>query len=200
MTAWQEAQKWEKKWHGDCVNSYNEETKQLIYAKYMGLKMTHNIKTPYTFNMKGQSIIDLGGGPYSLLLKCENFSYAVVVDPIDYPQWVIDRYYAKKIYYIQSPAEEMTSGERIFDEVWIYNVLQHTYNPQKILANALQLGKIIRIFEWIETGTSEGHLHNLTKNNLDNWLGGNGKADYVNQQGCRGNCYYGIFLGNHYEQ
>lgn len=201
MTAWQEAQKWEKEWHGNCVNSYNEETKQLVYAKYMGLEMTHNIKTPYTFDMKGKNILDLGGGPYSLLLKCENFSRAVVVDPIDYPQWIIDRYKIKNICYMRLPAEEMIKNDVIFDEVWIYNVLQHVYEPKKVVTNALNCGKIIRIFEWIDTGISKGHLHDLKQDSLDEWLGGYGKTKYLNGEGgCKGLAYFGIFVGKYYDK
>src|SRR5439155_19676593 len=37
IMTWTEANKWECEWHGDCANSYNEETKQFIYAKLMGL-------------------------------------------------------------------------------------------------------------------------------------------------------------------
>ena len=31
--------------------------------------------------IKPKSVLDIGGGPVSLLLKCENFKKAIVVDP-----------------------------------------------------------------------------------------------------------------------
>mgnify|MGYP001026688950 CR=1 FL=1 len=201
LKKWNEAQKWEKNWHDNCVNSFNEEKKQLVYAEKMGLKMTGNNKTPYIFDLHGISILDLGGGPYSLLLKCENFSKATVVDPLDYPEWVIERYKSINITYIKKPAEELNVDKTcIYDEVWLYNVLQHTISPEKIIKNALQKAKLIRIFEWINTGTNKGHLHNLTEKNLDKWLGGKGKTEYIDKNGCRGDCYYGIFLGNNYDK
>lgn len=194
---WKKAQQWEKSWHDNCVNSYNEETKQLVYAKYMGLKMTHNAKTPYVFDMQDKSVLDLGGGPYSLLLKCENFSKAVVVDPGDYPEWVIARYSSANIVYWKILAEDIECDCELFDEVWLYNVLQHTYNPEQIVKNALSRGRIVRIFEWINTGISEGHLHDLEKDMLDTWLGGYGKTKYLNGEGgCKGDAYYGIFPGS----
>jgi len=199
---WNDAQKWEKKWHGNCVNSFNEEKKQFVYAEKIGLKMIGNRKTPYTFDLQNISILDLGGGPYSLLLKCENFSKAIVVDPLEYPKWVEERYKSAGIEYIKTPAENISfyPNKESFDEVWMYNVLQHTISPADIVKNAKKYGKIIRIFEWINTGTNEGHLHNLTEKNLDKWLGGKGKTEHIDKNGCRGDCYYGIFLGNNYDK
>ena len=78
---WQEAQRWELGWWGDCTNTYGEEEKQLLYASRMGLKSFHNGKSPYNFDLDGMSILDIGGGPVSLLLKCINFRKAKVVDP-----------------------------------------------------------------------------------------------------------------------
>lgn len=199
--AWDEDQQWEKEWHGNCVNSINEELKQLVYAGKMGLKQTHNIKTPYTFNLEQKSILDVGGGPYSLLLKCENFKKAVVVDPCEYPAWVHERYKSAGIDDYRIAGEDFLDLKLgVFDEVWIYNVLQHTRVPEKILTNIRKSAKIIRIFEWVETGTAIGHPQNLTKPDLDKWLGGVGKVENINQGGCVGLCYYGIFKGNHYEE
>lgn len=49
------------------------------------------------------------------------------------------------------------------------------------------------IFEWIETGVNIGHLHTLHAKDLDSWLGGTGKVENINQAGCVGLCYYGVF-------
>ena len=81
----------------------------------------------------------------------------------------------------------------IFDECWIYNVLQHCDVPRKIIQNARKASKLIRIFEWIETGTNEGHIHDLTEKDLNKWLKGEGKVEQLNESGCVGQAYYGIF-------
>jgi hypothetical protein len=202
--AWTDDQNFEREWHGNCVNSYGEETKQFVYAKKMGLKLTQNDKTPYNIDLKGASVLDIGGGPYSLLLKCTNYADAVVVDPCRYPEWVYARYKSAEI------ATHVLSGETIdrlfdidsfiFDECWIYNVLQHVKDPQKIIQNALQYGKIVRIFEWIENGISPGHPWNLKEAELNAWLGGYGKVENINENGCRGLCYYGIFPGHSFKK
>lgn len=196
---WEKAQKWEKDWHGDCVNSFYEEEKQLVYAEKMGLVRNATHKTPYNFDLKGLSVIDVGAGPYSLLLKCVNFKRAIALDPIKYPEWVYQRYKISGIEY------QLGEGERLnkymnfcFDEAWIYNVLQHTDNPKKIIENMRKITKIIRIFEWIDCGTNEGHIHNLTKKKLDSWLGGDGKTERVKSGTANPMAYFGVFKGDHY--
>jgi len=191
---WEEATKWEADWHGNCVNSLGEEYKQIAYAKRMGLKPFHNGKSPFNFNLGGVSVLDIGGGPYSLLLKCENISHATIVDPCHYPEWVNARYEAAGLIRYKARGEDLPHHLK-FDEVWIYNCLQHTEDPEKIVHNARKIGKIIRLFEWIETGVADGHLHNLTEAKLNAWLGGIGKVDRINENTAVGLCYYGIFLG-----
>lgn len=208
MTEWEKAQEWEEQWHSNCVNSLNEELKQIVYAEKMGLIRKPTSKTPYNYDLEGKSILDIGGGAYSLLLKCENFKKnregdlgTSVIDPLmdKYPEWVIKRYETAGIVCKEMKGENLnTKSEVVFDECWIYNVLQHTDNPQKIIENALKASKVIRIFEWVEEPISDGHIHTLHKDELDKWLGGEGKTEQLNENGCIGLSYYGIFKGDNY--
>jgi len=195
---WELEQKWEADWHDNCVNSYWEETKQTVYAKRMGLepKMV-NGKFP-VYNLQSKSVLDIGGGAYSLLLKCINGKMDVV-DPCIYPHWVYKRYDSANIDVHHNTGEDYISLF-IYDECWIYNCLQHTYNPQKVIKNALASCKILRIFEWIDNGVSNGHPQDLHEKELNEWLGGEGKVEQLNECGCVGKAYYGIFLGKHYEK
>lgn len=196
MQTWAEATEWERDWHGDCVNSLGEEYKQIAYARRMGLRPFHNGKSPFNFNLNGASVLDIGGGPYSLLLKCVNTGLRYIVDPCLYPDWVYARYRAAGIdKFLQMKGEDLTQVPWQLDEVWIYNCLQHTENPELIVKNARRIGKIVRLFEWIETGVADGHLHNLTEETLNAWLGGTGKVERINENTAVGLCYYGIFLG-----
>lgn len=192
---------WESDWWGNCCNTYGEETKQLQYAKAMGLKFHHNGKSPYFIDMVGKSVLDIGGGPVSLLLKCENVQ-GVVIDPCEYPQWVYDRYDSKFIDVIKIKAENLNEvdlsicvKDGIFDECWIYNVLTHTLEYEKIINNALKICKILRFFEWINQPISEGHPVTLTRDILNKCLGGIGKTEFLHESGCYGEAYYGIFKG-----
>lgn len=195
---WQDEQEWEKDWWGNCTNTYGEESKQFVYANRMGLKIFSDGKSPYNFNAAGY-ILDIGGGPVSMLLKCPHAT-GLVIDPCSYPDWVYKRYDIGGIKYKIAGGEDI-SYENEFDEVWIYNCLQHVQDPEKIVYNALKATKtIVRVFEWLEVGISKGHPHNLTQKSLDEWFKGIGKTEHMNESGCTGFGYYGIFKGLNYDK
>lgn len=195
MSEWDNAQKWESSWWGDCLNTYGEEEKQLLYASRMGLHTFHNGKSPYNIDGKDISVIDIGGGPVSMLLKTFNRKRSVVVDPLVVPAWVISRYEEAGITFMNIPAEQFVS-DNIYDEAWIYNCLQHTKDPELIIRNVLESSKIVRVFEWINTRVNEGHPHSFTEEILDKMFGGIGKTESLNgQANCYGSCYYGVFNG-----
>jgi 2-polyprenyl-3-methyl-5-hydroxy-6-metoxy-1,4-benzoquinol methylase len=197
---WKIAQKWEADWWGNCTRTWPEEIKQMVYASRMGLIDVSNglySRMPL-YKLSGQSVVDIGGGPISLLLKCEGYGAASVVDPGDYPSWVTHRYYQNGITYYKNAAEEFIIGN--YNEAWIYNVLQHVIDPYAVIQNAKRASKIIRIFEWIETPPSQGHPHTIHQKELNQWLQGEGMIEQIDEGDCRGLAYYGIFKGDRYEQ
>jgi hypothetical protein len=163
----------------------------------MVLSFYDDVRTPYNIILQNASILDIGGGAYSLLLKSSGFSEAVVVDPCKFPDWVYARYDAAGIKYIIKPAEGLTLN-RYFDEVWLYNCLQHVIDPAEVVKIARTYSTIIRVFEWLDVPETDGHLHVLTENKMNSWLGGNGKTELLNESGCVGRAYYGIFMGSQY--
>ena len=180
----------EKAYWGDCCNTYDEETKQFVYAGLMGLQRFH-----YGFDVSGKRILDIGGGPSSLLLKTTNLTEGKVVDPIAYPQWTVNRYASKNISVSVSMGEDI--DEAGWDEVWIYNCLQHTMDPEKIVRKALRAAPVLRIFEWIGIPAHEGHPHELTEDALNNWIGKLGCVTTLGEFGCYGTAYYGAFYTGH---
>lgn len=199
MSKWKEAQEFEKAWWNTCQNTVWEDLKQMNLAPLMGLKIVPNAYTNLRIPLNGQSILDIGGGPSSLLLKCENYGNAVVADPCDYPDWVGQRYRESGIEYYRVKGEDLdTTFDKVFDEVWIYNCLQHTEDPLKIVRNAQKLGKIIRVFEWIETGINDGHPHSFTEKQFNEWFRGEGKVHNLNGNGLYGKAFTGVFLGDSY--
>lgn len=194
---WLEANEWEKRWWGDCANTYNEEQKQMYYASLIGLdeykepvKVLGQEKNTFQFNLRGKSVLDIGGGPVSLLLKCTNFKGAVVVDPCEFPAWVKMRYKALNIEFVNKCAEEICYSN--FDEVWIYNVLQHVIDPDEVARRAKRAGKVVRIFEWVDAGENLGHPHNLTSDWLNKYF--NGRLQKLNGEGgCYGTAYIDIY-------
>ena len=176
----------EKSFWNDCTNTFGEDEKHYVYAKHMNLKQDY-----HSFDVGGKSILDLGGGPTSMLLKTINLKKGKVIDPIEYPKWTIERYNSKNIDVLVDIGENV--NEEGWDEVWIYNCLQHVIDPQKIIENAKKSAKVLRIFEWINIPPHDGHPHCLTKENLDAWIGGSGNTTQLAESNCYGECYYGEF-------
>lgn len=191
-----EHQEYEADWWGTCANTFSEEVKQITYAHSMGLV---NVPDSYTgrwpqYDMQGMSVLDIGGGPTSMLLKCINLGPSVVVDPCPYPGWTKSRYEDHGVQMVQVGGEEYLSG-KIFDEVWIYNVLQHVEDPLKILATARAHSHLLRIFEWIDTPPTLGHPHMITKEMLDEFLGTDGTTEFFDgsSNGVHGFAYFGAY-------
>lgn len=176
----------EKQYWGDCCNTFDEDQKHYVYGRLMGLVRNH-----YSFDVFDKKIIDIGGGPTSMLLKCHNLKEGLVVDPIKYPQWTKDRYATKNI------SVNVDIGENVneigWDEVWIYNCMQHAIDPQKIINNAKRCAPVLRLFEWLDIPAHDGHPHELTEQNLNIWIGSRGNITYLSESGCFGKAYYGVF-------
>lgn len=183
----------ETAWWGNCASTWHEERKQFVYAVRMGLRADWDGAHPPTFDVEGRSIVDIGGGPVSLLLKCVNRGRAVVADPSDYPAWIIARYEACGIEYWRMEGESPSLTGYTFDEAWIYNCLQHVDDPEKVIANAWNVASTIRIFEWIGVDPYPGHTNRLEKDDLDDWLGSPGFTTQLSESGCVGYAYYGVF-------
>lgn len=154
---WSEDQVWERKSWGDNLDlNCGEANKQIHYANLM------KINIPY--DAKNKSIIDFGCGPVSMLLRVENCKNAVGIEPIDYGENVNKRYQEKKIKILQLPIEEYEQDSNfLYNEAWMYNVLQHVIDPVVCLQKINKAAKTIRIFEWIDMPSSPGHPHVITK-------------------------------------
>lgn len=176
----------EKTFWGNCENTFHEETKQLEYAKYMGLDVVNTGAQTIIGGMAGKRILDIGGGPVSLLLKTPLLKRAKVIDPLQYPTWIYHRYDAANIEWQIQYGEYILEEDNSFDEVWIYNVLQHTRNPEEIISRAKKIAPVIRMFEWIDIKPYPGHPQELTKKRLDAALNADGRTAVVENT----NCYY----------
>jgi len=199
MTIWEKATEWERNWWGNCNNTFMEESKQIVYTKYLGLEFERTDKTFYEINMEGASVLDIGGGPISLLLKCVNVD-GTVADPCKYPEWVYERYKGSGIKVDNRKGEDLIFEDKVFDEVWMYNVLQHVEDPEKIIKNARKCSKMIRFVDWPYTPAMPdyGHPNCLQPEKMDEWLGGEGKVEAVNDRELNTQIYHGIFKGEWY--
>lgn len=188
------AQEWELQWWEGCnFITFGEEAKQLTYARMMGMAYeVRDGKWP-VYDLQGRSVLDLGGGPVSMLLKTVNGGKLTVVDPCPYPRWVLDRYEHAGITLVVEPAETYTSRGK-FDECWIYNCLQHVIDPKAVIETAKRHASVVRIFEWVETEANIGHPHTLHVADLNDWIGSAGWVAHVDDNGATGLAYFGAFL------
>lgn len=164
-TAWQDAIKWEAQWWGETPNERwaSEVEKQKTYARLMGL--------PHDLNMGIKNIMDIGCGPTSMLLRATHGDDSVGIDPLPISKAMKKRYKDHKIKFFNVKGEDLyengngTNALRgvEFDEVWMYNCLQHVENPVRVLLNMSTAAKMVRIFEWINMGVCSGHPNNLTE-------------------------------------
>lgn len=190
--AFDSAQDFEQDWWSDCLLTFGEEAKQLTYAHRMGLVNEPRYGKWPVYDLKGASVVDLGGGPVSILLKCVNRGDCVVVDPCPYPEWTRRRYAEARIGVANTGAESFRDAV-YRDEAWCYNVLQHVEDPEAVIVTARAQAKRLRIFEWVETETNVGHPHSLHANELNDWIGGSGRVENVNENGAVGLAYFGVF-------
>lgn len=198
--SWEDEQHEEASWWGDCTNTYGEEEKQTVYAELMGLELLNVGGPGPIIDMEDKSVLDIGGGPCSLLLKTRTTGRKELVDPCKYPEWVGHRYSAADISWYRMKGEvvrdRFAEVETRWDECWIYNVLQHTDDPELVVKNALWAAPVVRIFEWVDKPVSPGHPHTLTAKELDDWLGirNSSVSDcfWLTSRGCYGRGYVAV--------
>jgi hypothetical protein len=134
--------------------------------------------------------------PDSILLKTCNIVNSTVVDPCGYPDWVKIRYKSRNIEFVECMGEIFNeNSSRKYDEVWMYNVLQHVYDVDlviKAIKRSCNLFTIIRIFEWVDTQIVIGHPNIITVPILEKAFG-EGIVEYVDENGCYGKAFYGVF-------
>lgn len=201
----EEAQKEELAFWNTPGAELGEQLKQLTYAKYLQLDFIHDGSSPYVIDKTGLKILDVGGGPVSLLLKTQA-ARKIVVDPCHYDNWVDMRYQANHVEWWEIEGEYCNKDivnyglESELDEVWIYNVLQHTEDPKRIFDNvykALRTSGIFRFLDWVDTPTNIAHPISLTYNELSAWLAENYDQPLIqtsiNENGANGTIAYGVF-------
>jgi hypothetical protein len=185
----------EQSFWGDCCNTFDEQQKHYVYARLMGISLAK----AYSLAVGaagGRRILDIGGGPCSMLLLADgDVSGSVVVDPTPYPAWTRQRYRSRGID-VKLMAGEDVSPDALrsphspqFHEVWIYNCLQHCEDPEKIILNALRCARVLRLFEWVDIPPHEGHPHQLSADLLNLWTGSIGTVHELSSSGCYGRGY-----------
>lgn len=169
LSEWESCQAYERAAWGNMIYitpNNGEVIKQNTYATEMGITDSINFES---IDLKGKSVIDVGAGPISLLLRSKNFSSATAIEPLFYSDDVDNIYKSHGVELKRLPAEDIEETH-VYDEVWMYNCLQHTMSPSKILNKIKTLGKRIRIFEWLDIPEHEGHPQEMKVEHFVNIL------------------------------
>jgi hypothetical protein len=190
---WRFAQKAEAEWWGDCRTTLVEDMKQIEFAPLMDLHPNQWMQ----IDLEGRNVVDLGGGPSSLLLKCQNLGpNCAVVDPCEYPYWTRIRYSEVGISLLKMPVEELPDDAGGYDEAWCYNVLQHVINPEEFIRVALRLAPVLRLMEWCYQPIDRWHPHSIRPTLLEQWLDQPGKVTELQTfLGHSGMAFHGVFRG-----
>jgi 2-polyprenyl-3-methyl-5-hydroxy-6-metoxy-1,4-benzoquinol methylase len=109
-----------------------------------------------------KTILEIGGGRYPLTGSIKT-KKSVNIEPLwdKYPNE--DKVWANKnkVISISTTLEELVV-DKIYDEIWFFNILQHVIDPKSLLEKAKSCAKKIRVFEPINVPTDSMHLHVLT--------------------------------------
>lgn len=179
-------QKQELKFWSTYSSHLCEFDKQTYCASKMGLKFS-----PYSFDLAGKSVLEIGAGPQGLVLRCVN-GMCKVIEPLGYPQWVWDRYKYFGVAYEKTRVEDMK--ETGWDEVWVVNVLQHVDDLELTLEKIAASAKVLRIFEWLNIPADDVHQHTLTKEILDGSFKIDGRTRLIRRRFMyRTDAYYGAY-------
>ena len=167
-TEWEKATEFESDWWGlEPTEKWAQEVeKQGMYAKYMGLPEDLDLGNPTT-------VLDVGCGPTSMLLRANRHgAHAIGVDPLPVSQKTLEKYAAANVEFRNNKAEDFDETTAQVDEAWLYNVLQHTEDPKKILEKVSRCAKKVRIFEWRDLPPMPGHPQTLTEKLFKDVFGG----------------------------
>ena len=176
---WKETQKHEAEYWGNCLGmrAWGEFVKQEMYGREMGVFDAYGDGAG-ELELRSKSVLDVGGGPVSMTLRCYGATNLTVVDPCTWPNSVARRYSNYGITFVSGAGEDLhqlTLPQQRYDEVWLYNVLQHVREPEQVVKNALARvtpGGVFRTFEWCYIPADDCHPHVLTPEKMLTWLRG----------------------------
>ena len=154
---WEEAQEWEREW---WMNKEEQTKRWEREIRKQDLYYIPKMLMPSVLDFGNAGILDIGCGPVSILIRSK-FDHALALDPLDFND--AEAYAKLGINRVYAPAETFETSVS-FNEVWLYNVLQHVQNVDAVITmmkNHCVPGGMVRIFEWLNVGLCSGHIHNL---------------------------------------
>ena len=158
---WLEAQEAEQRFHSNMTldelrTMYNDSYRQ--YFEYLDIK----------YDQQHKHIIEVGCAEIPALYFCRNYKYSVIIEPL--PTLILEELTRDmNVSLIKRPAEN--TGLFNYDEVWLFNVLQHVIDPDKLIDKMKNAAKRIRFFEPVNTEIDDYHPHAFTYDDFTRWFG-----------------------------
>lgn len=115
-------------------------------------------------SLTGKSILEIGSGTYPLSSFVPGAICSAVEPLYDKFSDEVKKYWEENnIKCFNTAFEEAKLPRKKYDEVWFINFLQHTVDIDACVEKAKKVGKVVRVFEPINTTTDELHFHSLTE-------------------------------------
>lgn len=149
---WLEAQAAEREVvHYDMQGAYNS-TRHILDYLQAGL------------NHEGKVIAEIGCGPFPAVMFCQ-VGTAITFEPL----FPFPEHCPINIYWNQEAFEDF-KPQFFADEVWLFNVLQHVRDPEKVVSKAKETAPVVRFFEPVDYPTCVYHPHTFSQADFERWF------------------------------
>jgi len=171
LERWHEAQEGERRFHNNHNQSFVS-MRTMYESSYKQYFAYVEIDT----DLKGKRILEIGCADIPALYFCSNYIDSAIIEPLPSKtlDWIAGH---MDITIYREPAETLELDEQ-YDEIWLFNVLQHVIDPDKIVSNCKEWAHRIRYFEPIDTAINEVHPHSFTLEQYKAWFGDAKYYDY----------------------
>lgn len=153
--------------HHDHNFDFNESNKNHYFQIYE--KIFQLINPDFNFSVLNKKILEIGPGVYACLLFCNNIKNCAIIESMEFPKNIQKIYKEKGIKIYQNPVENLNFKAE-FDEVWVFNVMQHIWNPNVFIEKLKNCSNKILFFEPINTELNEEHVYSYTKEDFENYF------------------------------
>jgi len=139
--------------------------KQTLWAYDAILRQLFDVEDEYFID---KTILEIGGGRTPLVGSIQT-KQSINIEPLwdKYPEE--DKVWSNenKVIPLGIPFEDFLM-DKIYDEIWFFNILQHVVDPKGMLEKAKSCAKKIRVFEPINVPKDKLHLHVLKPETFTN--------------------------------